>query len=299
MRPGFLPAACCLLTSATGQQLSRPDFGVESRLVLVPVTVMDRRGSFVNGLPRDAFNVTEEGVAQQIRAFQQTDAPVSVGIVLDLSGSMKGVADTAKEALRRFAATSNPGDEGFLNIVSTRPREWPGFSDDFDELLNQVSFEPAFGSTALIDTIWVSLDHIRAGHNSRRALLVVSDGMDNHSRHSRGELLERAMESDLQIYAVTVHDPPPNLKAAGLVEQQHGLLLMQDLAGRTGGLQFLVRNRSEIESSIVAISGALRNEYSIGYVPCNPDQAGKWRRIRVRVNRNGLKAYARSGYRIN
>src|SRR5579884_1202782 len=137
MRPWFLPAACCLLTAAA-QQLSRPDFGVESRLVLVPVTVMDRRGSFVNGLTRDAFHVTEDGVAQQIRAFAQTDAPVTVGIVLDLSGSMKVVADTAREALRRFAATSNPGDEGFLNIVSTRPREWPGFSEDFDGLLNQV-----------------------------------------------------------------------------------------------------------------------------------------------------------------
>ncbi len=295
----LISTAAFAFTAVSAQHFLRPDFGVESRLVLVPVTVTDRHGAFVNGLAKEAFSISEDGVAQQIASFSEEDAPVSVGVVLDMSGSMKGVASVARESLRRFAATSNHDDEAFLSIVSTRPRTGAGFSSDLDELINDVAFEHPEGSTALIDTVWLSLDQIRSARNTRKALLIVSDGMDNHSRHSRGELLDRAMEADLQIYTVTVFDPPPNLKAADLVEQQHGLLLMHDLAERTGGLDFTVRNRSDIEDAIAGVSRALRNEYNLGYIPSNPDRNGKWRRIRVRVARNGLKAHARTGFRID
>ena len=134
-----------------------PAFRADSNLVLVPVTVVDRRGSIVNGLASDAFTLTEDGVRQPIRSFSEEDAPVSMGIVLDLSGSMRGVLGAAKESLRALMKDANPADEAFLKAVSTNPRVYSGFTNRFDELLQKVAFEAAGGNTALIDTIWVRL----------------------------------------------------------------------------------------------------------------------------------------------
>ncbi len=281
----------------SAQDYDRANFSAGARLVLIPVTVTDRHNAFVDGLPRDAFTVSEDGVAQQIRSFSEEDAPVSVGVVLDLSGSMARSVNAAKEALLRFAALANPEDEAFLDTVSSRPREWAGFNGGFDELVSKVAFEGARGSTALIDTVWLSLTRIHGASNTRKALLVISDGMDNHSRHSERELLERAAEADVQIYTLTVFDTPPVLKADNLAEQQHGLILMHDLAARTGGLEYIVRDRTQLDSAVEGISHALRNVYYLGYVPANRDSSGKWRRIQVRVTRNGLRAHARTGYR--
>src|ERR1035438_9652141 len=175
-------------------------FRAASTLVLVPVTVVDRRGSIVNGLASNAFTLTEDGVRQQIRSFSEEDAPVSMGIVLDLSGSMKGVLGAAKESLRALMKDANPADEAFLSTVSTRPRAYSGFTHDFDEVLGRIAGENAGGDTALIDAIYESLQELRSGVHTRKALLVISDGMDNHSRYSREELLRRAVESDAQIY---------------------------------------------------------------------------------------------------
>src|ERR1039458_9783627 len=177
-----------------------PAFRADSTLVLVPVAVIDRRGAIVNGLASGAFTLTEDGVRQQIRSFSEEDAPVSMGIVLDLSGSMRGVLGAAKESLRAVMKDANPTDEAFLNTVSTRPRAYSGFTRYFDEILSRLAFESAGGDTALIDTIFESLHELRSGIHARKVLLIISDGMDNHSRYSRGEVLELAVESDAQIY---------------------------------------------------------------------------------------------------
>jgi Ca-activated chloride channel family protein len=287
------------LLSVHAQQLLRTEYSVDAKLVLVPVTVTDRNGAFINGLPRNAFSISEDGVGQPIRSFSEDEAPVSIGIVLDTSGSMKSVLGVARESLHSFVALSNPDDEAFLTTVSTHPRVWSGFTDNLDGLLSNVSYERAVGSTALIDTVWVSLDQLRGAKNARKALLIVSDGVDNHSRHTRGELLERASEADVQIYTLSVNDPPPNTKGVELVEEQHGMQLMQDLSARTGGLQFLVRSRSDIDQATAGVSRALRNQYNIGYTPGNGDRTGKWRRIQVKVARSGLKAHTRTGYRLD
>jgi Ca-activated chloride channel family protein len=128
-----------------------PAFRADAALVLVPVAVVDRRGAIVNGLARNAFILTEDGVRQEIRSFSEEDAPVSLGAVLDLSGSMRSVLGAAKEALRALMEDVNPGDEAFLNVVSTRPRAYAGFTHNFDGLLARIAFEPAGGDTALID----------------------------------------------------------------------------------------------------------------------------------------------------
>src|ERR1039458_7489368 len=166
------PVALATICSAGAQIRQARDaaaFRSDATLVLVPVTVVDHRGAIVNGLASGAFTLTEDGVRQQVHSFSEEDAPVSMGIVLDLSGSMSGVLSPAKEALRALMKDANPADEAFLNTVSTRPREYSGFTHDFDEVLSRVAFEKAGGDTALIDTIYGSLHELRSGIHARRS----------------------------------------------------------------------------------------------------------------------------------
>jgi len=193
--------------AADAPKRNTPDggaFRADAKLVLVPVTVLDRRGAIVNGLASNAFTLTEDGAPQPIRSFSEEDAPVSIGIVLDVSGSMKGVLGAAKESLRSLIHDANPGDEVFLNGVSSRPRAYSGFEDSFAETMRRVDFESAAGFTALIDTVYSSLQELRHGAHSRKALVVISDGMDNHSRYTKEELMRLAVESDAQIYTIAV-----------------------------------------------------------------------------------------------
>jgi len=274
-------------------------FRADSAMVLVPVTVVDRRGSIVNGLASDSFTLIEDGVRQQIQSFSEEDAPVSIGIVLDLSGSMKGVLGDAKESLRALIRDANPADEAFLNAVSTDPRAYSGFTNDFDEILHRVAFEGAGGDTALIDTIYKSLHQLHSGAHARKALVVISDGMDNHSRYSKEELMSRAVESDAQIYTIAVRNGSPYAKAITRTEEDRGLLFLDQLAAKTGGIGFIVRGHTEIAAAAAGIGRALRNQYTIGYVPRGNDRSGQWRRIRVKVGDSGLRAYARTGYRLD
>jgi Ca-activated chloride channel family protein len=275
-------------------------FRADGTLVLVPVTVVDRRGAIVNGLASDAFTLTEDGVRQPVRSFSEEDAPVSMGIVLDLSGSMKGFLDAAKESLGSLMKDANPADEAFLNAVSTRPRKYSGFTADFDGLLQRVAFENAGGDTALIDTIYGSLQELRAGVHTRKALLVISDGRDNHSRYSRPELLDLAMESDAQVYTIAVGNAAaPFSKPIQQAEEKRGLLFLDELAQKTGGMSFIVRSRADIREAAASIGRALRNQYTIGYAPSGNGRSGQWRRIRVKVEGSGLRAYARAGYRLD
>jgi Ca-activated chloride channel family protein len=275
-----------------------PAFRADSTLVLVPVTVVDYRGAIVNGLASDAFTLTENGVPQQIRSFSQQDVPVSLGIVLDLSGSMQRVLSTAKESLRTLLNDANPADEAFLNAVSTRPRAYSGFTQDFDELIHRVAFERADGNTALIDTIYGSLRQLRSGVHSRKALLVISDGMDNHSRYSREELLRYAVEADAQIYAIAVGAASQTAKPIELMEEKKGVLFLEELAAKTGGISFIVHRQNDIANAASTIGKALRNQYAIGYVPPSDGRDGRWRKIGVKVSRSGMRAYARAGYRV-
>lgn len=275
-----------------------PAFRADSTLVLVPVTVVDRRGAVVNGLASDAFTLTENGVRQQIRSFSQQDAPVSLGIVLDLSGSMRRVLATAKESLRALLKDANPADEAFLNAVSSRPRAFLGFTHNLYDILDRIAFEDARGNTALIDTIYASLRQLRSGAHARKALLVISDGMDNHSRYSREELLRFAVEADAQIYAIAASAGSHTAKPIELMEEKKGTLLLEELAAKTGGISFTVHRQDEIASAAATIGQALRNQYAIGYVPPGNGRDGRWRKIGVKVSGSRMRAYARAGYRV-
>ncbi len=274
-----------------------PAFRSDSTLVLVPVTVVDHHGAFVSGLASDAFTLTENGVRQQIRSFSQEDVPVSIGVVLDLSGSMKQVLGMAKDSLRALMQDANPADEVFLNAVSTRPRTHSGFTRDFDEILRRVALEKAKGNTALIDTVYASLKRLQSGIHPRKALLIISDGMDNHSHYSRDELLRYAAEAGAQIYTMAVGTESLTAKPIELTEEKQGILLLEELARKTGGINFIVRDHADITEATASIGQALRNQYAIGYVPEDEGHDGRWRWIRVKVSGSGMRAYARTGYR--
>jgi Ca-activated chloride channel family protein len=165
-------------------------------------------------------------------------------------------------------------------------------------VLSRVAFEKAGGDTALIDTIYGSLHELRSGIHTRKALLVISDGMDNHSRYSKQELLDRAVESDAQIYTMAVDNAPAFAKPIERMEERRGLLFLDELAAKTGGMSFIVRDQTGIAAAAASIGRALRNQYTIGFVPRGDGHGGQWRRIKVKVEGSGLRAYARTGYRL-
>jgi Ca-activated chloride channel family protein len=276
---------------------SNANFRAVSNLVLVPVTVLDRKGATVNGLPSGLFSIFEDKLPQPIAAFSQQDAPVSIGVILDLSGSMKDSLGQAKSVLRVFFAAANSEDDAFLYSVSNLPRKFTSFTTNHETILGLVADAPAIGSTALIDAIYAGLNEIHSGTHARKALLVVSDGMDNHSRYSKAELMARAEESNAQIYGVSIYNPPVNKKPIELQEERRGLQLLEDLALRTGGLHVVIRNDKDVRQAAATIGQALRNQYLIGYVPHNPSPDGKWHSIRVKLNLPGAIVATRPGYR--
>ncbi|MGB7760625.1 MAG: VWA domain-containing protein, partial [Bryobacteraceae bacterium] len=265
-------------------------------LVLVPTVVTDRKGATVSGLTRDNFTLLENKVPQPIVALSNQDTPCSVGIVLDLSGSMRTKLRAATDAVRAFLEAANPEDEVFLFTVGSRPRSLSDFTADFATLQNRIVGAQAGGDTALVDTVYLALSRLRSARRSRSALLVVSDGMDNNSRYSKAELLRVVEESDVQIYTIGIADSPAWKKAIELTEQSRGLAFLSDLADRSGGVSVKAVISDDVEPAALRIGRAIRNEYVIAYGQTGANDAGKWRSIQVKVNPPQFRVYARAGY---
>jgi Ca-activated chloride channel family protein len=285
----------------TGRSVDGEERGVfasRSRLVLVPVTVVDARGAIVSGLPRTAFSVFEDKAACPIATFSEEDDPVSLGVVFDTSGSMRTTLPGAKTALKTLFDECSPADEAFVNLVTTRPGQLSPFTSDFGSLESAIAARMAAGDTALIDGVFASLEELHSAKRTRKAIVVVSDGMDNHSRRSVRELMSRAVEADAQVYTISLFGLSPSAKGTELAEQSRGLLFLSELAGRTGGFSLVVRTPSDIASAAAQVGRALRNRYLIGYVPPGGID-GRWHSIRVNVALRGAKVYARKGYRAD
>lgn len=265
-------------------------------MVLVPTVVMDRKGATVNGLTRNNFTVLEDRVPQAIVSLSNQDVPCSIGIVLDLSGSMRTKLRAATDAVSAFLQTANPEDEVFLLTVGSRPHSLSDFTADFGTLQNRLVGASADGDTALIDTVYMGLSRLRSARNGRGALLVVSDGMDNNSRYSKPELLRVVEESDVQIYTIGIADAPAWKKAIELTEQSRGLALLSDIADRSGGMSFKAVNSDDVQPAALKIGRAIRNEYVIAYSQTGVSNPGKWRSVQVKVSPPQFRAYARTGY---
>jgi Ca-activated chloride channel homolog len=298
-------------SASDDQSVAKPAmFRANTQIVLVPVTVTDRNGKSIEGLQAKDFNIVEDQVSQQIVSFGSDDAPCSVGVVLDVSGSMRNALKAAKLVAQSFTQTANPEDEFLLLTVSTRPDAIAGFTTDIVDVRESIErASPTSGMTALIDTVYLGLNSMRKAGRPRRALLILSDGMDNYSRYSKSELLRVALEADVQIYTIIFDNgqagastgaipfrPALIRKPGDQGQEPDGARLLEELSEKTGGLHFHVRDDDEAKDAAVKAGRALRNEYVIGYRSPSSGATGKWHRIHVKSNVPKLNVYARNGY---
>jgi Ca-activated chloride channel homolog len=291
------------------REVTPATFRADAQMVLVPVTVTDRNGKTITGLRAQNFTLLEDQQAQQIMSFGSEDAPCSVGLVLDISGSMRNLLSTAKEVAHAFLGAANPDDEFLLLTVSTQPDAVSGFTTDVAALENTIEFSRPGGLTALIDTVYLGLSRMKAAKRPRRALLIVSDGIENHSRYTKSELMRVALEADVQVYAIIIDNPAatasgntipfrPALvrKPGDQAADRQGPQLLEELSDKTGGLHFRVRTAAEAKQAVLEAGEALRYQYVIGYQPPNSEGGGKWHRIRIKSDVPKVNVYARSGY---
>jgi Ca-activated chloride channel homolog len=266
-------------------------------MVLVPITVVDPYDRLVTGLEQSNFRVFEDGIEQEIVHFSSEDVPISVGLVFDVSGSMADKVDKSQQAAAQFLNTANPQDEFFLVSFANEARLATTFTSDIGKLQNQLMSTPARGRTALLDAIYLGLSEMKYARNSRKALLILSDGGDNHSRYTENEIREFLREADTQIYAIGLFD---TWRCERSPEECEGPNLLRDLCDMSGGRFFAVQNLNELPDIASKISMELRNQYVLGYKPSNRLKDGRWRKIKVRLDPPRglppLTVYARYGY---
>ena len=276
----------------------RGNIRVDSTLVLINVTVTDPLNRFVTGLERENFQLFEDKTVQTVSHFASEDAPLSVGLVFDASGSMGSKLAKSREAVAQFFKTANPEDEFFLVQFSDRPELVSAFTTSLEEIQNRLTFTQSKGRTALLDGIYLALNTMKKAKNPRKALLVVSDGGDNNSRYTESEIKNLVREADVQIYAIGIFEP---VSARGrTAEELSGPSLLSEIAEQTGGRHFPVENLNELPDVAAKIGIELRNQYILGYTPSNQERDGKYRRVQVKlVQPRGLpplKAFWRLGY---
>jgi len=267
---------------------------VDSNLVLIPVSVTDPKNHPVTGLTSNHFRIFEGKAEQKVLRLSSEDVPVSIGIVFDASGSMAGKIAKAREAVAEFLKTANPEDEFFLVDFNSAIDLAVPFTTNTDEIqarLNQVECK---GKTALLDAMYMALQYMRKAKNQRKALLVISDGGDNHSRFTARETRNMVREAGAWIYALGVYAHGSQTLPE---EERGGEKLLSDIAEETGGRQFALHNASELPGAAATIGLQLRNQYILAYSPANTEEDGKYRRVQVKlVEGRDMNLSWRSGY---
>jgi len=268
---------------------------VDVDLVLVPVTITDPMNRLVTGLDKENFTLYEGKDLQDIRHFSSEDAPVSLGVIFDMSGSMSSKIERAREAVIEFFKAANPQDEFFMITFADKPEEISDFTQSIEDIQGKLVYTVPKGRTALLDAIYLGVSKMRQAKYPKKALLVISDGGDNHSRYTEGEIKSVVKEADLLIYAIGLYD-----RYMSTPEEQLGPALLADLTELTGGRAFTIDNPNDLADVSTKIGIELRNQYVLGYRPKNPAHDGKWRKIKVKlVPPKGLpplRVYARTGY---
>ncbi len=276
----------------------RADIRIDTTLVLIPVAVTDPASRFVTGLDKENFKLFEDKVEQEVTQFSSEDAPLSVGIVFDTSGSMGAKLQRSRQAVTQFMKTANPQDEFFLVEFSDRPELVQAFTTETEEIQNRLTFTQAKGRTALLDGVYMAMNLMKKAHNPRKAILIISDGGDNSSRYTETEVKNAVREADVQIYAIGIFEP---VMARGRTpEELNGPTMLAEMAEQTGGRHFAVDNLAELPDVAAKIGIELRNQYVLGYSPKNATRDGKYRRVQVKlVKTTGLpplRAMFRTGY---
>jgi Ca-activated chloride channel family protein len=271
---------------------------VDVDLTLVNVTVTDPLDRLVTGLEKEHFRVFEDGVEQEILSLSSEDVPISIGLVFDMSGSMSDKVGKAREAAVQFMRIANPLDQFFLVSFNDRAELTSGFTSSVNELQNRMMFTASRGRTALLDAIYLGLSQMRGAHNGKRALLLISDGGDNHSRYNENDIKSYLKEADCQLYAIGIFDPI-GLRSR-TPEELEGPSLLSEMTEMTGGRVFPVGNLGELPDIAAKIGLELRNQYVLGYKSANPQNNGAWRKIKIKLRPPKglppLRVYGKTGY---
>jgi len=267
-------------------------------LALINVTVTDPYNRLVTGLDPDNFRVYEDNVEQEVVTFSSEDVPISIGVIFDFSGSMANKIGKAREAALQFFKTANPQDEFFLVSFNERAELTSAFTNSIEDLQSRMMLTAPKGRTALLDAIYLGLSQMRGARNGKRALLILSDGGDNHSRYNESDIKRLVKEADTQLYAIGIFDPLGYRNRTP--EELNGPSLLGEVTEMTGGRVFAVENLNELPDIASKIGMELRNQYVLGYRPSNKAHDARWRKIKIKLRAPKglppLNVYSKTGY---
>lgn len=269
---------CCLAVLCLSKIALAQDetfkLNVDVDLVEVHVSVVDEKDRTVSGLPKDAFRLTENNVEQKLAVFKHEDQPVSLGLVLDNSRSIEPRKERLDAAALAFVRQGNPDDETFVVHFDFDARLSQDFTGDRQRLREVLSSTKPFGQTALYDAMFVAVDHIAKSKYDKKAILLVTDGLDNSSKHNLEELVEKLKQSRVAVYTIGL------LSAA---EGERGEQALLQIADASGGRAYFPANVEEVRVICERIARDLREQYTLGYLPTNANRDGSWRSVRVEV----------------
>ena len=279
-----------LLPFATASAQERGDDGqftlnVDVEVVLLPVSVLDRDGDPVHGLEQEHFRVFEDGVEQEITLFRHEDVPISVGLVIDTSGSMRAKRERVASAALVFIGESNREDETFIVTFNDQAFLEQNFTYSLGNLVDTLENLDARGETALNDALWVSLDEMEErGRMDKQAILVITDGEDSASRYGINPVMERLRQTDAVVYIVGLMEL--NDDRGGLFRRSpssRARRALREMADASGGQAFFPETLDEIVEVCRRIAHDLRNHYTIGYTSTNRELDGSWREVEVEI----------------
>jgi Ca-activated chloride channel homolog len=284
---------------AAGQNSAAKRLRVDVDLVLVPTTVTDHMNRPIVDLQKQDFGIYEDNAQQQIRYFGEEDAPISVGLILDVSRSMTNKIDTERRAVAEFFKSANPQDDYFVISLADRPQLIADTTQSLEEIEYKLGLVIPDGHTALLDAIYLGVSKMRMARYPRRALLIISDGGDNHSHYTAKETRSMVEESDVLVYGIGIFDtmPMPVFKA---LDERLGERLLTEITAASGGRTIPADKREKIPKIASTISWELRQQYVLGYRSTNALHDGKWRSIKVLVSASvgdpPLRAHYKRGY---
>lgn len=276
--------------SAQGQPQRAPHKGpftvhANTDLVVLHATVTDKKGHLVDDLGRKDFEVYEDGVRQKLTVFSHADIPVTMGIVIDDSGSMHDKRPEVDAAAYTFARTSNPYDQVFVvNFNDVYYLDTPGnFASNMQQIKAALDHIDSRGGTALYDAIYASLDHLKLGNRDKKVLLVVTDGEDNSSRYTLTQLIHYAEKSNAEIYTIGLlgEDHPTGLFHIGSGGDRHAAKVLKEIAESTGGKAYFPKSLNQVDAICQNIAHVIRDQYTLGYYPTNMARNGSFRSVRV------------------
>jgi Ca-activated chloride channel family protein len=267
-------------------------------LALLNVTVTDPYNRLVTGLEPDNFRVFEDNIEQEVITFSAEDVPISIGVIFDFSGSMSNKVGKAREAAVQFFKTANQQDEFFLVSFNERAELTSSFTNSVEDLQSRMMLTAPKGRTALLDALYLGLSQMRGAHNAKRALLILSDGGDNHSRYNESDIKRLVKEADTQLYAIGIFDPIGSRNRSP--EELAGPSLLSEVTEMTGGRVFNVERLEELPDIASKIGMELRNQYVLGYRPSNKAHDARWRKVKIKLRAPKglppLSVFSKTGY---